>query len=192
MLHLGNLDRQSYEQLQRLVVEHGKLGIQLLHQYGNDYSNCYMSPLQLLCLVQLCDTVIRYDDVGDTTPQTIQFCLSALAEGMGSYPVAGRLAQMFRHSLAEYNLSIPKEFESLIDKLGEYDSDELLDTCTRLTYRQPIAQILLNMQDNTAQEFIARWQHRSSKWAASEGRSRASSALSGNGKRMEIGSLLNP
>ena len=191
MLHLVQINRQDYGQLQRLVVEYAQVGLRLLYEYEIRYSIFYLSALQLLCLVQLCDAVIRYDGAGDTSLHIIRFCFRALNDAKSSYPVAGPLAQMFRSSLKEYNLDIPDDLRSLIDGMGSYSPDELLNTCTRVTYRQPIAQILANMQEDTAEEFIRDWQRQLSQGILSGARSRANSALSSGGKRVDIDSLLN-
>ena len=192
MLHLDHMNRELYEQLQNLTVHHAKAGIQLLIQYRQTYSNTYLSPLLLLCLVQICDSLVHYDGIGDTTPQTIEFCLTSLEEARAGYPLAGPLQKMFCDSLAEYNLALPDGLDDLISKSSRLGPEELLDACTRATYRQPISQFLPNVHETAAQEFISRWEHLFSQGRLSEERLRATSVMSGAGKRVEIGSLLNP
>ena len=191
MLHLPGMDKSSYEKLQGLLVQHGTAGLRLLVQYRDTYSDFYMSPLQLLCLVQLGDAVLRYDGAGETTPQTIRLCLTSLEAAKGSYPIANALEKMFRNSLAEYKIPVPEEIELLVTKSDHLTPEELLDACTRATYRQPMAQILPQVQENSGQEFITRWQHLLAQARLSEERSRPRSTTSGSGKRVGIDSLLN-
>ena len=156
------------------------------------YTNFYLSPLQLFCLVHLCDAVVRYDGHDSTTPRTVEFCLTSLEEAKVGYPVAGPLQQMFRLSLIEYDIPVPDELERMIGVSAHIGSEELLDACTRPTYRQPIAQILPNMKADLGHDFINRWQRiaggRSPEVSHGEG---SRSKLHGRGKRVEICSLLN-
>ena len=191
MLHLPGLDNGSYEQLQDLLIQHATAGLRLVVQYRNAYSSFFLSPLQLLCLVQLADAVLRYDGKGETTPQTIHLCLTSLEAAKANYPVANALEKMFRNSLAEYKIPIPEEIELLVTKSDYLTPEELLDACTRATYRQPLAQILPQMEANSGQEFITRWQHLLLQARLSEERSRSSLVTSGSRKRVDIGSLLN-
>ena len=192
MLHLDHMNRESYGQLQNLTVHHATAGIKLLVQHRNSYSNAYLSPLLLVCLVQLCDSLVRYDGIGDTTPNTIEFCLTSLEDARAGYPVAGPLQKMFCNSLAEYKLAIPDGVKKVTEESMRLELEELLDSCTRATYRQPISQFLPNVHETAAQEFITRWRHLFSHENLSEERSRANSVMSGSGRRVEIGSLLNP
>lgn len=192
MLHLGHMTRDSYAQLQSLVLQHATAGLELLIHYRNMYSNSHISPLQLLCLVQLCDAIVRYDRNRENTSQTMRFCLASLEDAKVGYPVAAPLQKMFRNSLAEYSLRVPDDLEELISQSMNLDQEALLDACTRTTYRQPLSQLLHNVHANTAQEFITRWQHLFARGGLPEERIRAGSVTSGNERRFDIGSLLNP
>lgn len=192
MLHLEQIERDSYAQLLGLVTEHATTGMQLLVQYQDTYSNSYLCPFQLMCLVQLCDTMVKYNGTIGTAAQTIQFCLTCLEDAKAGYPVARALEKMFRNSLAEYRISIPDDVEAMVTQSDHLGPEELLDACTRATYKQPISQLLPQVQANAGQEFVTRWQQLFSHGRLSDGRSRASSAMRGSGKKVEIGSLLNP
>lgn len=172
-----------------MVVDHAKIGVELLTQYKRIYTNFYLSPLHIFCLVHLCDTVVRYDGQGDTTPKTVDFCLTSLEEAKVGYPVAGPLQKMFRLSLTEYNIPVSKELERMIGVAARIGPEELLEACTRPTYRQPITQILPNMEADLGQDFMNRWQRIAE--SRSEVRERSGSGSDGRGKRLAIGSLLN-
>ena len=166
--------------------------MELLLQYESIYGNFYLTPLQIFCMVHLCDTVVRYDGHGNITPRMVDFCLTSLQEAKIGYPVAGPLQKMFRLSLAEYSIPIPNELERMIGVSARIGPEELLDACTRPTYRQPIAQILPNVEADLGQDFINGWQRiaedRSVELPSGE---RSRSGSYGRGKRVEIGSLLN-
>lgn len=166
--------------------------MELLTQYKDTYTNFYLSPLQLFCLVHLCDAVVQYDGHGDTTPRMVEFCLVSLEEAKVGYPVAGPLQKMFRLSLAEYSIPVPKELERMIGVSARIGPEELLDACVRPTYRQPIAQLLPNMEVGLGQDFMNGWQgiveSRSVEQPLGEN---FGSGSYGRGKRLAIDSLLN-
>lgn len=186
------MHQESYEHLVCIAVNHAKIGLELLIQYKNIYSNFYLSPIQLFCLVHLSDAVVLYDGHGDTTPRTVEFCLSSLEEAKIGYPLAGPLQKMFRVSLTEYNIPVSDELERMIGASARMGPEELLDACTRPTYKQPLAQIMPCMETDLGQAFMNGWQK------IAEGRSPEVplgdgpfSSSYGKGKKMEIGSLLN-
>lgn len=192
LLHLDHYNQESFDQLIQIVVHQAKAGVELLILYNSIYTNFYLSPLHMFCLVHLCDAVVRYDGHGTTTPRTVEFCLTSLEEAKVGYPVAGPLQKMFRLSLTEYNVPIANELERMIGVSGRMGPEELLDACTRPTYKQPISQILPNMEAELGQEFMNGWQR------IAEGTSaglklgeRSGNGPNARGKRMEIGSLLN-
>ncbi|KAL6718992.1 hypothetical protein ACLMJK_003227 [Lecanora helva] len=192
ILHMDYMDRESYGQLQGLVIQHATAGLQLLLEYRNVHSYFYLSPFQLVYLVQLCDAVLRYDAAGETTPQTIYFCLTALEDAKVGYPVACALEKMFRNSLAEYDIEVPAEVEASVTRSDYLTPEELLDACTRQTYRQPISQILPNVQEDTGREFMQHWRHKLSQARVPEEQARVKAATKTDQERLKIDSLLNP
>ncbi len=195
MLYADNMGVVSYDLLQGLIVQYAHAGLGLLQQYRSAYSNSYLSPMQLVCMVLLCDTAVHYDAVGEATTQVIHFCLTSLQDAKRGYPVAGPLQKMFRNSLSEYNIPVPDDLERLIGASARISPEELLDAFTRPTYRQPIAQIRPNMDANLATDFLASWQHVFSEDRATQDLSwetGRSGHDNGRGKKSDIGSILNP
>ena len=192
LLQLDHLDPDSYKQLLLVVVNYAKMGMKLLTQYKSIYTNSYLSPLQLFCLVNLSDAVVRFDGHDDVTMKTVEFCLTSLEEAKVGYPVAGSLQKMFRVALTDYNIRVSDELERMIRVSARMAPEELLEACTRPTYKQPITQILHNMEANLGQGFMNGLQ------CIAEGNSAQvpleedlDSGSSGKGKRMDIDSLLN-
>ena len=192
LLQLDHFYQESYAQLVRVVVHHAKKGVELLIRYQNIYTNFYLSPLQLLCMVHLCDAVVRYDGHGETTPRTVEFCLTSLEEAKVGYPLAGPLQQMFRLSLGEYGIPVPNEVERMIGTSARIGPEDLLDACTRPTYKMPFSQILPNMEADLGQEFMNGWQHvAESSLAEPQFGERSRSGSVGGKDKLAIGSLLN-
>ena len=69
--------------------------------------------------------------------------------------------------------------------------EELLEACTRSSYRQPIAQLLPNMAPRLGQDFIEGYQQLFKDRPTERATAEASSAARGKQKRVEIGALLN-
>ncbi len=73
--------------------------------------------------------------------------------------------------------------------MGSFDHyvmDDILDACTRLSYTQPIDQILLRIDPEIAKDWAGEWQRQV---VAAIGRDRRGSSSSG--RYMQIGNLLN-
>ena len=189
LLHLDQIYGESYERLRDIVVGNAKRGLELQHQYYRLYSSHYLPPFQLFCLVHLCDTVVRYDAPdAETRNECIYFCFTFLEQAKVGYPVAGALQKMFRLALSEYEIPVSDDMERHLGASVRLGREELLESCTRSSYHQPIAQISPSMEPNLAQEFIDGYQRHF------EGRtSDQSSSTEARGKqrRVDIGTLLN-
>lgn len=183
--------KDAHRKLIGFVLHQARAGLQLLKRYRELYSSFYLSPLQLVCLVQLCDALVCYDSSGPTTSQTIRFCLASLEDAKSGYPLAGPLQKMFRQSLAEYNIPVPDEIERMMGSAANLGTEELLDACTRATYRQPVNHILPNMDINMSEEFVAGWQELESR-ERPEREIPAAAFVNDRAQRLDIGSLLNP
>ena len=152
-------------------------------------------------MVHICDVLVRHDSKNPTTPETIRFCFESLQELKTNYPIAGPLQQMFRLSLAENNMPVPDDLESLIGNSSRYGPEDFLNTCTRASYRQPIKQLLPNLDPGLGIEFVQEYQRMEEEglfpvFQASEGSQASRKSLShstDDGKQglMRIDSLLN-
>ena len=193
MLHLDQFYQESYEHLQSLVIRNSRRGLDLLVQYSRLYSNCYLSPVQLFCLVHLCDAVVRYDATDEASRTScIQFCLSSLQQAKAGYSLAGPLQKMFRTALSDYKIPVTDEMEHLMGTSTHLGPEELLEACTRPSYRQPIVQILPNLVQTLGQDFMDGFQQHFG--YSPEGQSvehKPSAVTRGKQKRVDIGTLLN-
>ena len=140
-------------------------------------------------MVHICEAFTRYG--GDTMqepdcPEIVDFCLRALEQNRVSYPIAGPLQQMFRSSLIDQGLSLPVELTRQVRAAMQYSSDELLDACTRPTYRLPVSQIVANMEPDLGHNFMDLWNE--SAKGAQDGLQRGKNKT---GKQMNIQDMLN-
>ena len=86
---------------------------------------------------------------------------------------------MFRTAIKAIGLSISDDLERRLDASARLDPDELLDACTRPTYKQPSSQILTNTEAGLGQSFVDMLVNT----MGDESRRKQ--------KRMDIGSMLN-
>lgn len=158
LLQLGSSDKASLDQIWSVLVQHARTGVDLLYRYQITYSDHFVTPLQLFCLVHLCDALVRYDRRSEATEQAMHFCLRALEEAKTGYPVAGPLQKMFRVALTEYQISVSRELERVMNSTLRLGTEELIKVCTRPTYRLPFSQLLPNTKKDLSQQFVVEWQ----------------------------------
>ena len=194
LLHLNDqIYPESYEDLRSLLIKNATRGLELQDQYSKLYTNYYLSPIQLFCLVHLCDTIVRHDAPdNETRTDCIHFCFTTLEQAKVGYPLAGPLQRMFHVALSDYKIPISDEMERHIGSAARIGPEEMLEACTRSSYRQPIAQILPNMAPKLGQEFIDGYQQSFGARPSEQFEGQTSSkAARGKQKRGEIGALLN-
>ena len=192
LLQQDHFYHESYENLRKLLIKNARLGLELQGQYSRLYTTHYLSPIQLFCLVHLCDAIIRFDATDSASrTECIEFCLISLEQAKLGYTVAGPLQKMFHVALSDYDIPISRELESHIGSSVRIGPEELLEACTRASYRQPIAQLLPNMAPRLAQEFIAGYQQKFQGRPSEQATAEASNPARGQQKRLEINALLN-
>lgn len=193
LLYLENT-QSSYEYLKDLLIRQARDGFALIVQHQHLYTFMYQSPLQLPCFVHLCDVLVQYDRQNPATPDIIRFCFESLEEAKASYSIAGPLQQMFRLSLAEYNVPVPSDLHRLIGHASRYGPEDFLNTCTRASYRQPINQLLPNLDPALGMEFVQESQRIEEDGFMSSQRSQDSSQSQSESRKqslMRIESVLN-
>lgn len=89
--------------------------------------------------------------------EVVTFCLGSLDEIRSCYPIASRLQAMFGQSLRELGVDLSEQQEQLLAASGQMTLNDLLDACTRPTYKQPTLQILSNMEEGLAQDVMDQW-----------------------------------
>lgn len=108
-------------------------------------------------MVHICDALVRYDSHNPYVSENVTFCLTSLEDMRARYAVARPLLYMFRITIKDLGISISDDLERRLEASVRLDPDELLDACTRLTYKQPISQILINTETGLTQSFVDRW-----------------------------------
>ena len=158
LLSLPSAPPDACDQIRCLLLKHAQEGLELLIQYREAYSAFYQSPLQLFSLVHICDALVSHGINESESASVIRFCINYLEDAKSHFPLADSLQRMFATSMNELKIDIPQDVEHLVSPSHMYPLDVLLDACTRLSYKAPIAQILPNLSPNLAQDFVYEWQ----------------------------------
>ncbi len=171
-----------------VMIQHARRGVDLLIRYQQLYTGVYQSPLQLFVVVHICDALVHYDSANESTPDVIRFCLETLQDARVSYAVAGPLQKMFCLAIEEYGLLLPDGMMDLAESLSQFGPEEMLEACTRISYRQPTSQIQLNLKSGIAHDFAHTRTHLPD---GNPPEAEGDTASSGKQIRMQIKSLLN-
>ena len=100
--------------------------------------------------------------------------------------MCGPLSSLFRRTSNELGVELPADIDERIGKSVEYSLDDILDACTRLSYRQPTEQALRHMDSSIAADWATEWEKQ-----IVEPKLKHSRRESSSGRYLQIGSLLN-
>ncbi|MCJ1388678.1 hypothetical protein MMC18_001527 [Xylographa bjoerkii] len=111
--------------------------------------------------------------------------LQETADGRGGFAICGPLQEMFRRTAESCGAPMPNDLEDIMGPRTEYTTEDLLNACTRLSYKQPVDNIILNMDRNITIDFAHEWKELIDTSEAS------STGSSERAKSMRIDDLLN-
>lgn len=144
-------------------------GLRLLRRHREIYTSTFTTPLHAFFVVHICDALIRFEaspdeaiDPASTTSAVVTFCLTVLTEMRGHFSVAGPLTAMFGRSLNEVGVQLSNEQEHLLAMSKGLRLEDRLGACTRETYRQPVEQLLSNVEPGLAGKVVYDWKARHS------------------------------
>ena len=184
------------DHLKALTVEYAWQGLEIQRKYRRLFTCRYQPSLQNFSLLHFGDALFRFALSEVDGKEIVEFCLDALkesADGRGGFAVCGPLQEMFRRCAVECGVPMPDNLDDLLSK-EQFGPDKLLDACTRLSYTQPIDQIVSNIDEEFAKTFAAEWRKFVEGPGDEESVSSEATRLSEKsaGERyMKIGSLLN-
>lgn len=171
-----------------VTLQHARRGVELLIQYSETYTAIYQSPVQLFFVAHICDTLVRCDSGSADTPNVVEFCLETLQEARTSFALAGPLQRMFSLAIAEYGVALSDDLTQLARSFSQFGPEDLLEACTRITYRQPSKQILSNLEPGIARDFSYIRKHMADGYPPE---AEGENAPSAKQLRMQIKSVLN-
>lgn len=186
LLHCGLFSPDDHAELVRIVVFHARSSVELLAHARRLYSARFFMPLLTFCLVHVCDGLVRFSPQEPPASDTVEFCLEVLQQTSAGFALCGPLQSLFCQTAEECDVQLSDEMRAIMGSFDHYVMDDILDTCTRLSYTQPLDQILPRIDPEIAKDWPGEWQRQV---VAAFGQGRRGSSSSG--RYMQIGSLLN-
>lgn len=161
IVECGLLDGADALQILSLMVENGKMALSLLLQGRRHFHACrFHMPLTTFCMLYSSDALIRFSPNDPPASEVIEACSSMLRQNTSGFALSGPLQQMFCRSVASYGLEIPENLRAAMEPDDTYDIDEILDSCTRLSYTQPTEQIVQFISPDLGRQWTESWDSR--------------------------------
>ena len=143
-------------------------------------------PLLSFCLVHVCDSLVRLSPLEPPASDTVEFCLEVLQQNSAGFALCGPLQSLFCQTADECGVQVSDETRAFMGSFDHYVMDDILDACTRLSYRLPVDQVLPHIDPEIANDWPGEWQRQV---VAAIGQARRGSSSSG--RYLQIGNLLN-
>lgn len=74
------------------------------------------------------------------------------------FAICGPLQELFRRTAVECNVELPGNIASMMEPIQDFGLDDILDACTRLSYTQPLDQVLPHIDPAIAVDWPYQWQ----------------------------------
>ena len=186
LLHCGLFPPDDHAELVRIAVFHARSSVEFLAHARRLYSARFSMPLLNFCLVHVCDCLVRFSPQEPPAPDTVEFCLEVLQQNSAGFALCGPLQALFCQTVEECGVQCSDETRALMGSFDRYGMDDILDACTRLSYTQPIDQILPRIDPDIARHWPGEWQRQ-----VVAGFEQSRRGSSSSGRYMQIGNLLN-
>jgi hypothetical protein len=158
LLHGQFFTGDDQAELRRIVMFHARSGLEPLSHAKRLYTSRYFLPLMAFCLLHLGDTIMSCAPHDPPARETLKFCLETLQQARAGFPLCGPLQFLFRQRAEECGVRIPEQLKELTESFSSYAMDDILDACTRLTYAEPLDQIVDNIDTNIAKDWSGEWE----------------------------------
>lgn len=156
-MHVDSFSGAKRDALKRILIANAKTGLEILEHSRRLYSGRYHLPLMAFCAVYLGDALIRYSPSDPLAPKVVAFCLEVLHDNRPGFAICGPLQELFRRSAVTCRVALPSTLRELMKPNQHCGVDDILDACTRISYRQPIEQIVQHIDPSIAEDWDEEW-----------------------------------
>ncbi|MCJ1320984.1 hypothetical protein MMC15_006325 [Xylographa vitiligo] len=159
-LHSSDFSGPVRQHIMSITVDHARKAYEAMVLYRELFTCRYQPSLQTFYLLHVCDVLVRFSPSQPSSSDVVQFCLENLretADGRGGFAICGPLQEMFRRTAEICGAPIPEDLENIMGSGVEYTTEDFLNACTRLSYKQPVENIILNMDRHITIDFAHEW-----------------------------------
>ena len=185
LLHCGFFSDGDLAELRQIVIFHARSGLEPLEHSRRLYSARFSMPLMSFCLVYLCDVLVRHSPLAPPAAEVTKFCLEVLHQTRPGFALCGPLQSLFHQTALEYGVQLPPQMRGTIDSFNHYIVDDILDASTRLSYSQPLDQILHRIDSEIAEHWSGEWERQIK---SRKGKVRRQSS---SGRYLQVANILN-
>ena len=148
-----------FEECRSQLLGNAQQGMRLLrHSFSKKWHH-YFTPPITLCSVHLCDVLAHWSFRREEKFEAVRLCCQMLDEGRLHSRFCGPLLQVFRIAVNQYAniIEISDELQHLYGNLNQYNISEVLNACTRPSYKMPVGQIVDRMHENFTSQWAEQW-----------------------------------
>ncbi|KAF2091466.1 hypothetical protein K490DRAFT_60906 [Saccharata proteae CBS 121410] len=159
LLQYKALPWNTREHLYNVTTRSALDGLKILERYRSLFTNRYMSPMMAFCIVHICDIIIRSGHtLNEHQQRAMTFALESTHDALSAFKFVGPLQYVFCQTLEEEGLVLPDNVRELMGGRISYSLEEMLDSCERVTYRQPVDMLLERLDISLGEDFGQEWQ----------------------------------
>lgn len=173
-----------------ITINHARKAYDAMVLYRELYSCRFQPSLQTFCLLHVCEALVRFSPSQPPSSEVVRFCLASLkeaADGKGGFLVCGPLQEMFRRTVESCGISMPEDIRDIMGPKTGYSSEDFLNACTRLSYKQPVEHVSTHTDPGIADDFARDWKA----IIDTSGTSGSSNGSNERARNMRIDDLLN-
>ena len=146
----GLCDESQLQEVRTIIMTHAKRGLDLIKRATRLYTARFHMPLINYCCVHLAEAVVVYKP--EEAPEALHISMVALQEARIGSGLCGPLLELLRERALAHNIELPTTLTSTLGSPSNFDIDQILDACTRMTYTQPLKEILCHFDSSPTEE----------------------------------------
>ena len=141
IFHIEHISPAFHSLIRGYILQSARHGLDLLRRSVDGHLRYGYLPMTMQSIIHLGDTVARLSSDSNEKVAAIKLCAYALQQNRKCFQLAGPLLQLLRDNLRQIDPGLIQYVDEVFGKENQYTMDEILEACTRLTYRQPMKQI---------------------------------------------------
>ena len=136
LLHAHGFSKSSLDTIRSIVVDHAVKGLSLVEDSRKRYSSRFHMPLEMFCVVQLGEVLLRYSPQEPEASTVAEFCLEILKESRSGFACSGPLQDLFYETAEECGVVMTQKMRDLVDVEKRYvgNGNDFRHACGKESY----------------------------------------------------------